>query len=50
MTYRISYAPPADDTLAKMTRAEAFKAAMEQTLAPGASLSSAAYEPGALPH
>lgn len=32
MTYRISYAPPADDTLAKMARTETFKAAMERTL------------------
>ncbi|GGV31179.1 hypothetical protein GCM10010277_14670 [Streptomyces longisporoflavus] len=32
MTYRISYAPPADDTLAKMARSETFKAAVERTL------------------
>jgi hypothetical protein len=32
VSYRIAYAPPADDTLAKMSQAEAFKTAMERTL------------------
>lgn len=30
--YRITYAPPADDTLAKMNDADAFRTAMERTL------------------
>ncbi|QCX77460.1 hypothetical protein C9F11_19045 [Streptomyces sp. YIM 121038] len=31
-SYRITYAPPADDTLAKMGDADQFRAAMERTL------------------
>lgn len=32
MSYRITYAPPADDTLAKMRNADAFKGAVERTI------------------
>ncbi|MEU1087236.1 hypothetical protein ACFYPN_26075 [Streptomyces sp. NPDC005576] len=32
MSFRISYAPPADDTLAKMRDAEPFRAEMARTL------------------
>ncbi|MGW3723989.1 hypothetical protein [Streptomyces sp. NPDC000851] len=32
MSYRITYAPPADGTLAKMRNAEDFKAAMAPTI------------------
>ncbi|MFF1299887.1 MULTISPECIES: hypothetical protein [unclassified Streptomyces] len=32
MSYRITYAPPADDTLAKMRNAEAFRDVMERTI------------------
>jgi hypothetical protein len=32
VTYRIAYAPPADDTLAKMDGAGTFRTAMERTL------------------
>ncbi|TLS46438.1 hypothetical protein FE633_08945 [Streptomyces montanus] len=32
MSHRISYAPPADDTLAKMWNDEAFREAMAQTV------------------
>ncbi len=32
MSYRITYAPPADDALAKMRDAEAFKEAMGRTI------------------
>ncbi|GHE69576.1 hypothetical protein GCM10018785_42640 [Streptomyces longispororuber] len=31
-SYRITYAPPADDTLAKMDGADAFRSAMARTL------------------
>lgn len=31
-SYRITYAPPADDTLAKMADADAFRTAMARTL------------------
>ncbi|WP_405616090.1 hypothetical protein [Streptomyces sp. NBC_01508] len=32
MSYRISYAPPADDTLAKMRNADSFRNRMTRTL------------------
>ena len=32
MSYRITYAPSADDTLAKMRNAEAFRGAMTRTI------------------
>ncbi|MDO0932938.1 hypothetical protein QQY66_15010 [Streptomyces sp. DG2A-72] len=32
MSYRITYAPPADDTLTKMRNAEAFRDAMARTI------------------
>ncbi|GAA3815968.1 hypothetical protein ACFS5L_02970 [Streptomyces phyllanthi] len=32
MSYRIAYAPPADDTLAKMRNAEAFRDEMARTV------------------
>ncbi|WP_406168695.1 hypothetical protein [Streptomyces sp. NBC_00996] len=32
MSYRIAYAPPADDTLAKMRNADSFRRAMADTI------------------
>jgi hypothetical protein len=32
LSYRITYAPPADDTLVKMRNADTFRGAMERTI------------------